>query len=78
MICWILSRQAPMRKVQSVVYGDASYGGTKSPKYGGGHYESGEIPGSYREEVLYLPAEDIPLDPGVHYQKAVMTFKRST
>ena len=57
-------RQAPMRKVQSVVYGDASYGGTKSPKYGGGHYESGEIPGSYREEVLYLPAEDIPLDPG--------------
>ena len=58
-------RQAPMRKVQSVVYGDASYGGTKRSKYGGGHYESGEIPGSYREEVLYLPAEDIPLDPGV-------------
>ena len=57
-------RQAPMRKVQSVVYGDASYGGTKRSKYGGGHYESGEIPGSYREEVLYLPAEDIPLDPG--------------
>ena len=56
-------RQAPMRKVQSVVYGDASYGGTKGAKYGGGHYESGEIPGSYREEVLYLPAEDIPLDP---------------
>ncbi|HAT67912.1 MAG TPA: hypothetical protein DCS66_25480, partial [Flavobacteriaceae bacterium] len=56
-------RQAPMRKVQSVVYGDASYGGTKRAKYGGGHYESGEIPGSYREEVLYLPAEDIPLDP---------------
>ena len=56
-------RQAPMRKVQSVTYGDARYGGTKSAKYDG-YQESGALPGSYREEVLYLPAEDIPLDPG--------------
>jgi len=55
-------RQAPMRKVQSVTYGDARYGGTKNAKYDG-YQESGALPGSYREEVLYLPAEDIPLDP---------------
>ena len=56
-------RQAPMRKVQSVTYGDARYGGTKSAKYNG-YQEEGALPNSYREEVLYLPAEDIPLDPG--------------
>jgi len=56
-------RQAPMRKVQSVTYGDARYGGTKRAKYEG-YQEPGALPGSYREEVLYLPAEDIPLDPG--------------
>jgi hypothetical protein len=55
-------RQAPMRKVQSVTYGDPRYGGTKNAKYDG-YQESGALPGSYREEVLYLPAEDIPLDP---------------
>ena len=55
-------RQAPMRKVQSVTYGDARYGGTKNAKYDG-YQEAGALPGSYREEVLYLPAEDIPLDP---------------
>ena len=57
-------RQSPMRHIDSVTYGDAAYGGTKSAKYGGGHYESGEIPGSYREDVLYVPADKIPLDPG--------------
>ena len=56
-------RQAPMRKVQSVVYGDARYGGTKRAKYDG-YQEAGALPNSYREEVLYLPADDIPLDPG--------------
>jgi hypothetical protein len=56
-------RQAPMRKVQSVTYGDARYGGTKRAKYDG-YQETGALPNSYREEVLYLPAEDIPLDPG--------------
>ena len=57
-------RKAPMRKIDTVTYGDARYGGTKSPKYGGGHYEGGEIPGSYREQVLYLDPEYIPMDPG--------------
>jgi hypothetical protein len=57
-------RKAPMRKIDTVTYGDARYGGTKSSKYGGGHYESGEIPGSYREQVLYLDPEYIPMDPG--------------
>ena len=57
-------RQAPMRKVQSVTYGDQLYGGTKRPVYANQYYESGSIPGSYREEVLYLAPDDIPLDPG--------------
>ena len=57
-------RQSPMRHIDSVTYGDAAYGGTKSAKYGGAHYEPGEIPGSYREDVLYVPADKIPLDPG--------------
>jgi len=57
-------RQAPMRKVQSITYGDELYGGTKRPVYGNQYYESGSIPGSYREEVLYLSPDDIPLDPG--------------
>ena len=56
-------RQSPMRHIDNVTYGDAAYGGTKSAKYGGGHYESGEIPGSYREDVLYVPSNKIPLDP---------------
>ena len=57
-------RQSPMRHIDNVTYGDAAYGGTKSAKYGGAHYESGEIPNSYREDVLYVPADKIPLDPG--------------
>ena len=57
-------RKAPLRKIDTVTYGDARYGGTKNPKYGSGHYEGGEIPGSYREQVLYLDPKHIPLDPG--------------
>jgi hypothetical protein len=56
-------RQAPIRKVQSITYGNASYGGTKPAKYDG-YQESGALPGSYREEILYLPPENIPMDPG--------------
>jgi hypothetical protein len=56
-------RQAPMRNINTTTYGDLRYGGDKSPKYGGGHYESGEIPGSYREEVLFLDPKYIPDDP---------------
>ena len=55
-------RQAPMRKVESIVYGNANYGGQKNAKYTN-YKESGEIPGSYREAVLYLDPKHIPQDP---------------
>jgi hypothetical protein len=56
-------RQSPMRQIDTVTYGDAKYGGTKRAVYGGAHKESGEIPGSYREEVLFLDPKYIPYDP---------------
>tara|TARA_R110002051_G_scaffold283603_1_gene345457 strand:- start:3014 stop:6622 length:3609 start_codon:yes stop_codon:yes gene_type:complete len=56
-------RQAPMRKIESVTYGDARYGGEKRAIYSGGNMERGEIPGSYREEVLFLDPKYIPNDP---------------
>jgi hypothetical protein len=55
-------RQAPMRKVDSIVYGNANYGGEKNAIYTS-YKESGEIPGSYRESVLYLDPKYIPQDP---------------
>ena len=55
-------RQSPMRNIDSVTYGDARYGGEKSAKYPG-YQESGAIPGSYREEVLFLDPKYIPNDP---------------
>ena len=55
-------RQAPMRKVDSIVYGNASYGGTNPAIYTS-YKEGGEIPGSYRESVLYLDPKYIPQDP---------------
>jgi hypothetical protein len=55
-------RQAPMRKVESIVYGNASYGGEKNAIYTS-YKEGGEIPGSYRESVLYLDPKYIPQDP---------------
>ena len=55
-------REAPVRKIDNVVYGDASYGGTKEVKYAG-YQEKGALPGTYRESVMYLPAKEIPLDP---------------
>ena len=55
-------RQAPMRKVESVIYGDASYGGAKQAKYPG-YQEPGALPNSYRESVLYLDPKHIPQDP---------------
>ena len=55
-------RQAPMRKVETVIYGDAAYGGTKGAKYPG-YQEAGALPGSYRESVLYLDPKHIPQDP---------------
>ena len=55
-------RQAPMRKLDSIVYGNSNYGGEKNAIYTS-YKESGEIPGSYRESVLYLDPKYIPQDP---------------
>ena len=55
-------RDAPLRKIDNVTYGDARYGGTNRAKYDG-YQERGALPGTYREDVMYLPAKDIPLDP---------------
>ena len=55
-------RDAPLRKIDNVTYGDARYGGTSRAKYDG-YQERGALPGTYREDVMYLPAKDIPLDP---------------
>ena len=55
-------RQAPMRKVDSITYGTVDYNGDKPAIYTS-YKESGEIPGSYRESVLYLDPKYIPQDP---------------
>ena len=55
-------RKAPLRKIDNVTYGDARYGGTNRAKYDG-YQESGALPNTYREDVMYLPSKDIPLDP---------------
>jgi hypothetical protein len=55
-------RQAPLRKIDTITYGKPAYSGTKTAKYPG-YQESGAIDGSYREDVLFLPSKDIPLDP---------------
>ncbi len=55
-------RQAPMRKVESIIYGNTNYGGEKNAIYTS-YKESGEIPGSYRESVLYVDPKHIPQDP---------------
>ena len=57
-------RKAPLRKIDNVTYGDARYGGTNSAKYNG-YQESGALPGTYREDVMYLPSKDIPFLPAV-------------
>jgi len=55
-------RQSPMRSIDTVTYGNPAYGGTKNAKYPG-YQEPGALPDSYREDVLYLPANKIPFDP---------------
>ena len=57
-------RKSPMRKIQTVTYGDARYGGEKRAKYDG-YQEPGALPGSYREDVIFLDPENIPFDPKV-------------
>jgi len=55
-------RQSPMRSIDTITYGNPAYGGTKNAKYPG-YQEPGALPDSYREDVLYLPANKIPFDP---------------
>ena len=55
-------RQSPMRKIESTTYGTKRYGGDKDPKYPG-YQESGALPDSYREEVLFLDPKYLPNDP---------------
>jgi len=57
-------RKSPMRKIQTVTYGGARYGGEKRAKYDG-YQEAGALPGSYREDVIFLDPENIPFDPKV-------------
>jgi len=57
-------REAPIRKIKTITYGNEAWGGTKSPRYAGQYTEEGYLPSSYRENVLYLEPENIPLDPG--------------
>ena len=58
---------APIRKLQSTVRGFRSEtenvnGEFVRAKYGDSYYEPGSIPESYRENILYLDAADIPGD----------------
>jgi len=55
-------RQSPMRSIDTITYGNPAYGGTKNAKYPG-YQEPGALPDTYREDVLYLPANKIPFDP---------------
>ena len=60
-------RQAPLRKMETVIYGPTRYGGTKRALYENQSRlrgeRVGEVPDSYREHVLYLPGANIPMDP---------------
>jgi len=58
-------RKAPIRKVDRITYGSSEYGGLKNPQYAYQHMEEGYLPGTYRENVLFLEPGNIPLDPGV-------------
>jgi hypothetical protein len=69
-------KQAPIRKLKTKTFGFRSdieerQAGVLEPeltssKYGGGHYESGSLPNTYREHVVYLDPQDIPGDPGTY------------
>jgi len=56
-------RQSPLRKIRTKNYGYLGETGDTA-KYADGNMESGYIPNTYRESVLYLDSKDIPLDPG--------------
>ena len=60
-------KNAPIRKLKSTVRGFRSEtenieGSFNRAKYGDSYYEKGSIPESYRENILYLEAGDIPGD----------------
>ena len=60
-------KNAPIRKLKSTVRGFRSEtenidGAFDRAKYGDSYYEKGSIPESYRENILYLEAGDIPGD----------------
>jgi hypothetical protein len=60
-------KNAPIRKLKSTVRGFRSEteninGTFDRAKYGDSYYEPGSIPESYRENILYLEAGDIPGD----------------
>ena len=60
-------KNAPIRKLKSTVRGFRSEtenvdGNFNNAKYGDSYYEKGSIPESYRENILYLEAGDIPGD----------------
>ena len=68
-------KNAPIRKLKSTVRGFRSEtenidGNFNNAKYGDSYYEKGSIPESYRENILYLEAGDIPGD--------VALYKHST
>ena len=58
-------RKAPIRGIDRITYGNSSYGGVKNPQYANSYMEPGYVSGSYRENVLFLKPEYIPMDPGV-------------
>lgn len=58
-------RKAPIRGIDRITYGSNQYGGVKNPQYANSYMEPGYVPGSYRENVVFLKPENIPMDPGV-------------
>jgi len=58
-------RKAPIRGIDRITYGNSLYGGVKNPQYANSYMEPGYVPGSYRENVVFLKPEYIPMDPGV-------------
>ena len=64
-------KNAPIRKLKSYTRGFRSEvenadGQFVDGKYAREYYEKGSIPNSYRENILYLSADDIPGDVGVY------------
>ena len=54
-------KEAPIRKLKAKKLG---FGTDDAAKYGDQHMEKGYLPGTYRENILYLDAGDIPGDIG--------------